>query len=330
MFDLFKVWGLSWKLRARDWKVREKAVKALGKTGSSRALKPLSGALADNDSRVRRAAAEALGSLGNSHAIEPLRRALADEDRDVRNAAVEALGGISDSRVVELLFGSLVDNDSRVRKTTAGVLCKLGDPVWQEVCRGDHFYEEFSRLGSISDKRAVELLIMALGSHDDRIRPATADLLDKNGEPTWKRLIRRDDDDFERLGSCGDKRAVMPLIKALESHSGWLERLRVIRALANLGDVRAIAPLNRCLKDREKLVREEAAKALGKLGGRRADAGNHSSERRPRLKPGIGTDCPFYSDGSCVSRGQSTGRCTLERGSYRTSCHVYPILQSRS
>ena len=40
------------------------------------------------------------------------------------------------------------------------------------------------------------------------------------------------------------------------------------------------------------------------------------------LAPGIGKDCPWYTEGICMAGGKDTGLCSLQVGSYR-SCNVY-------
>jgi ankyrin repeat protein len=42
------------------------------------------------------------------------------------------------------------------------------------------------------------------------------------------------------------------------------------------------------------------------------------------LKSGIGTDCPFYSEGICKA-GDGDSLCSLQTGSYVSSCHVYAM-----
>lgn len=82
-----------------------------------------------------------------------------------------------------------------------------------------------------------------------------------------------------RLGRAMDKRALAPLIHALESDDNVFVRRDAARALAKLGDTRAVEALKRALKDQEtvttfqdgktaqvKVVAKAAAKALEKLG----------------------------------------------------------------
>jgi HEAT repeat protein len=120
-----------------------------------------------------------LGVLGHKRAVEPLINMLY---REVwwsgRLVAAESLSKIGDSRAVTPLEEALVDFDSRVRKASAEALARLGYPAWQEIVTGDNFYNnDFERLGSCNDKRAVELLITALGDNDSRVREDAANIL---------------------------------------------------------------------------------------------------------------------------------------------------------
>jgi len=49
------------------------------------------------------------------------------------------------------------------------------------------------------------------------------------------------------------------------------------------------------------------------------------SKRGRVIKHGIGSDCPHYAEGVCMAGGRDTGLCSLEQGTYSTSCYVYAI-----
>ncbi len=83
---------------ARDFRVRARAALALGSTGDSSAVSPLTTALRDDDSAaVRAAAASALGSIGRTEALPALRAASGDSSSDVREAADAAIRTLSAS-----------------------------------------------------------------------------------------------------------------------------------------------------------------------------------------------------------------------------------------
>ena len=224
------------------WWHRNDAAEALGQLGNKRAVDPLIKALSDDYRWVRDAAAEALGHLGDKRAVDPLIKALADENSDVREHAAGALGQLGDKRAFDPLIKGLADKDAMVRKATAEALGQLGD------------------------KRAVDPLIKALSDDKSWVRAGAAKALGQLGQPEWTQYIRGDEDDFHRLGSSEDPRAVVPLIKAL-SHHNYNVRSSAAGALGQLGDKRALAPLIKALSDNDSYaVREAARAALKKLG----------------------------------------------------------------
>ncbi len=114
-------------LNDSDKDVCERAARALGEIGDSRAIEPLVTALADSSKWVRLHAAEALGKMKDSRAIEPLITALADSDEYLRQRAAEVLGKIGDSSAVEPLVTALTDSDNWVRLRAAEALAKMGE-----------------------------------------------------------------------------------------------------------------------------------------------------------------------------------------------------------
>ena len=83
-----------WRLKSKNWQVRQAAAEALGRIGSKEAVPHLIEALKDEDWNVRFKAAEALGEIGSKEAAPHLIEALKDENLNVRKAAAEALGEI--------------------------------------------------------------------------------------------------------------------------------------------------------------------------------------------------------------------------------------------
>lgn len=72
----------------------------------------------------------------------------------------------------------------------------------------------------------------------------------------------------EALGRTKDKRAVAPLIQALEDNT-YAVRVNAARALGKIGEP-AVAPLMQALNDERLVVREAAAEALGQIKDKRA------------------------------------------------------------
>ncbi len=101
---------LSEALNDEDVRVREAAVRALGKIENESAVDLLIRALTDSSAEIRRRAARALGKIEDAGAVEALGRALNDEDLEVRQAAIRALGEIEDVSAVGWLFPALTDS----------------------------------------------------------------------------------------------------------------------------------------------------------------------------------------------------------------------------
>jgi HEAT repeat protein len=77
--------------------------------------------------------------------------------------------------------------------------------------------------------------------------------------------VRRLDDVIDELVKIGDPRAVEPLIKASEKRDAFTS-CSAITALGELGDKRAVKTLVKALGDDDEDVRDDAKKALKKLG----------------------------------------------------------------
>jgi HEAT repeat protein len=179
-------------------------------------------ALRDKDSSVRRCATRALGDIGGARAVEALIAALGHTDSYVRYTAAESLGEIRDTRAVEPLIAALTDTSSSVRSIAA------------------------KSLGEIRDTRAVEPLIAALRDNaalrdkDPRLRREAAYESGRKKRNPGHRVTDTDSDVLQlsvinALGDIRDRRAVGPLINALNDKLGKVRR-RAGRALASLSD----------------------------------------------------------------------------------------------
>jgi HEAT repeat protein len=231
--------------------VRENAAEALGNIGDIRAVKPLIRALKeDSDEEVRWKAAAALGKIKDISAVKYLVESTNDKSWSVRRNSVIALGDIGDERAFEPLLNSLIDKDWHVRKYAAVALGKIGD------------------------ERAIDPLVNALNDDDSDVRWKSIIALGNIGESAVKPLLNAfENDDWqirgraaEVLGKIGDKRAVEPLIHALnnkrDKNQNKYVRGRIVEALGKIGDERAIDPLINALDDQYIYVRLKAADAL--------------------------------------------------------------------
>ena len=157
-------------------------------------------------------------------------------------AAASALGNIGDKRALDPLIATLEDEYWNVKQAAA------------------------TALGNLGDKRAIRALIIALGEDEYGFaRLAASSALSKLGEKKWANIVKGENEDFERLGSSGDQRALEPLIKALVDRKPDI-RIRAALALGNLGDKRAIETLIKAYEnDIDKNVKNAIAKTLKRL-----------------------------------------------------------------
>ena len=213
--------------------VRDEAYEALqknaigGNTKDTRSVDPIIGALKDEDQRVRDRAAQALGQLKNAAATDSLIEALNDENSDVRQEAAWALGQIEDPRTVDpLSYASVKDANGYVR-----------EEAYEALQKNDIG-------GNTVDTRSVDPIIGALKDEDQKVRDRAA----------------------QALGQLKNAAATDSLIEALNDENSDV-RQEAAWALGEIGDVRSIDPLKYSfVKDVNSYVREEAKKALEKLG----------------------------------------------------------------
>ena len=279
----------------------------LAESGDPRLLTPLLRASRDpHSSGVRADAAAALGKLGDPRAVQLLIAATMDDDWEVRSHAFEALGELKTDEGFEFLVGEAEEGSH----CAVGELAKYGDVRGTDAVvelidhcerwRTGDAYWLFRALGEIGGERAFQRLKQEVeGGEPEAIWP-----LAKTGDPrAVDVLIQRLSDhdaatitDSDAVGvanaagglaKLGDPRAVEPLIDALKNNrkppvtaedfyraESRRKRmlLRVIKALGELGDSRAIAEVQKLTKGQPNEIEEEAEWALGKLDSKRRKA----------------------------------------------------------
>jgi HEAT repeat protein len=167
-----------------DWKVRQWAAMALGKSGDETvALKPLTAALLDASTEARHlpmAAAVALGTLGTAGAAEALVEALAGSSEVYAAAPAYWLARIG-TPAVPALLRVLGTGSVSQRRSAASLLSLLRDPraftalvaalrdpeaaVRQEAARG---------LSQLGDAQATPALLPLLADPSPPVRRAAA------------------------------------------------------------------------------------------------------------------------------------------------------------
>jgi len=116
-------------IRASDdsyWKVREKAVSALGRIPSKKSIACLTQHINDKNAKVRATSIKTLVSIGGSDVLEALRASLDNPDEQVRYISVQALGSLGDTlsgdKLIEIL---LQDQNSWIRQKAAFALAEI-------------------------------------------------------------------------------------------------------------------------------------------------------------------------------------------------------------
>jgi HEAT repeat protein len=275
-------------LGANDDFVRIGAVGALGRTNSRKAAEALIKAFKEEDKLVQMGAAEALGQMRSEKAVELFINALKDEDEFVRWIATKALGEIRSDKISGTFVDMLGDKSRFVRREAAKGLGMVGseralDPLVSALWDEDEFVRKTAAesLGEIGSEMAAKTLINKL--HDEshlvrleaakalgamKVRKAIVPLLFALGDEN--RFVRKEA--ANALGQFESQEVFEPLIRIFKSGNN-LTRQGAVRALGKINpdgipdwiSDRIFDFIDHAIKDEDKLVRREAAKALQNL-----------------------------------------------------------------
>jgi HEAT repeat protein len=250
--------------------VRREAVKGLAAPGSGDALYPLVSALSDEDEYVRKAAAASLGEMGSELATEEIAsktliNKLEDESHFVRLEAAKALGMIKVRKAVFPLLLALGDENSFVRKEAADALGKLGsekiiDPLMAVFESGN----TFMRQGAVRALRKINPYDIP-----EWISNRVFNFLDTAFKDEDKLVRREAAKALLNISKSRPERAFESLIKALDNEDPEVRRLAA-ESLELFDLEKAINPLIDALKSEDPIVRRFAARALGQIGPEKA------------------------------------------------------------
>jgi len=178
--------------------------------------------------RERWMAARVLGNLGDDRAVDALLACLTRDDHAVSRYAILSLGKLGDPRVLPKLRDILAGDDLQLKSATATALADLGDTT------------------------AIPLLM-------DQITPEIIQL--RNGQPGR-------DISYSIANALGKLKATqsVDLLMQLVTHSQSGTRVQALRALGDIGDLKAAPRVRTALMDRDFHVRTTAVKILTKLG----------------------------------------------------------------
>lgn len=237
------------------------AAKALGQIGDVRAVDPLLSALKGGSGRE--AAASALGGIGDARAVDGLVAALTDADPGVREGAVAALGQIGDRSSVGPLTTALIDSSCNVRTAATAALDRLNWDPGGDAAGATYWLATLcqpagtpSRLDREAARSRALPGLLAVGA--PAVRPLIAAL---HGSDSFVQQVA-----VEALVGIGSA-AVEPLIASLRGEE-WCLNLAHSEALARTEGGRVVEIYLACQPD----VRAAAARALGQIADVRAVA----------------------------------------------------------
>ncbi|MFX1475044.1 MAG: HEAT repeat domain-containing protein, partial [Promethearchaeota archaeon] len=204
-----------------------------GFIGDTRATELLIRVLRETPSVDKRElAARALGQIGDARGVEPLIDALQQDDPSVQTSAIFALGHIGDTRAMEALIDALSHEPTQ------------GSYDW----RSNYVSLVAGALGYIRDIRVVKALIQGMQkSKNEYHRRAFVNALVKIGEMATESLVQVIQigkgtavaDAIRALMLIG-KPSVEPLIEGLQHAETTDTKIRIVNALGEIGDKRAV------------------------------------------------------------------------------------------
>jgi HEAT repeat protein len=248
-------------LHNEHYDVRCKAALELGKIGDKIAVEPLIEALNDNISGAE--AASALGKIGDKKAVIPLINQLKwrhceSTDSWFHNESIEALGILCDKQAVPCLKKIFEDSMTEsIRKCTARSLKKLGVSIsafrYHSLALKDYDSgvraKAAKNLGRLGDKRATKFLQTAFNDKHYIVRKNAAKSLRKlKIQVSMIEFYTKSLQDIEcsirekaaiALAETGDKKAITPLVLALQAEKNIEAEWAFLNALEGLGHNKA-------------------------------------------------------------------------------------------
>ncbi len=268
-------------LEDQEWFVRKASVRALRKIGTP-TVELLSQSLANPKEEIRESVARALGKIADEQAVEPLIRTLEDEKWKVRKAAVQALGQIGDTRAAEPLIHTLKDGYWSPRKSIADALGKLTNAqditLFVESLQDEDWFIRKAALNVLKRRGlpAVKALIQAFGKTSGTERKEIAKALGKMGiaalKPLFQTLLHKKQKG--RKGGLETFDAIEISEGNTETREDWIVRETAAKALGKIGDVHAVQQLILALRDTNwpAMGTASVAGALGEIKDVRAIA----------------------------------------------------------
>jgi len=206
-----------------------------------------------------------------------------------RCGALIVLSEIADGDIMPHLVESLSDDSDNVRLEAVRALAKVDgpaavDPLVRAAEKDRDAYIRFEAVRhlrniGVGHAQVLDLALKALKDPSRDVRAQAARLLGNfHDERSIKPLLKAMSDGHWGVRESAEygllnfgKKAVPYFIEALQSKS-WTTRFRAARLLGEIGDRRAISPLESLLKKKgeRKQVKEVVQKALERLRGNKA------------------------------------------------------------
>ena len=245
-------------------------------------------ALRNNNAQVRMHAAKLLGSIQAENAIPDLIRLLADPNSYVKNTAIDALNRIGEPATAPLLEildtkarNLIPDEDTGFTTEYQYIASAYIDGLWMKKYRIGTLSAAIQALGLLKSGDGVQPLIDELANEELQDN-ALAALVEMRGVAVLPMIdaLKNGTDEIrvkvaDALGQIGDRRAIVPLIEALDN-----DPYKEVKASAavGLGNMRARGENNRAVialtnaLSYDDTTATQAAEALGKINVSTEDA----------------------------------------------------------
>ncbi|MCY3740239.1 MAG: HEAT repeat domain-containing protein [Candidatus Poribacteria bacterium] len=235
-------------------------------------------ALKNNSAQVRMHAAKLLGSIQDETAIPDLVRLIADPNNYVKDTAIDALNRIGDPATAPLLEvlatkarNLIPDEDTGFTTDYQYIASAYIDDLWMKKYRIGTQAAAIQTLGLLKAEAAVRPLIKEL-ANEELQGNALAALVEMRGVavPPMFDALKNDTNEIririaEALGTIGDRRAITPLIDALNNDPHKEVKALTAIGLGNMRARRAVPALTEALSY-DDTTATNAAEALGKIG----------------------------------------------------------------
>lgn len=250
--------------------------------GGELSVPPLMQNMKSPNQRLRIYARDVFVQLGEP-AVASLIELLNDPDLYNRSRAIEVLSKIGDKKAIKPLEAKLSDSSGLVRIQAAAALYGMGQENTTKKVILDALKSEDVQAKRVAIKAVAESvddpplkpMLELMKDADADVRNYAAQAIGKTRSaeavPPLVKILQEDENQQVRASAAGSleklgKSAVEPLIKVLEGTEDMELTIRIVQILGNLGDKKAIKPLEKVYKETSNAVlKNETAKALNKI-----------------------------------------------------------------